>query len=148
MRSKGNVFKNGVGKELMLRVLEYHADSGLCRLVDVLVRHAGTLEQHAPLRGVNKAVHMLDDGRFARSGVARDAKHFAFVHIKGDVAQGPNGVGIVAPFGGLRCRRVFLTASRSLAGGLFVAVIHVLKLDERGGVTALRRLIARCGFIA
>ena len=145
--TKGNVLKDRVGKELVLRILKHHADGGLCFLADVLVLHADALEQHTPLRGVGEAVHVLDDGRFTRAGVARNAEHLAFAYIKGDVTQGPDGIGVVAPSGGLRCRRVFLAASCTLAGGFLVAVIHVLKLDERG-VVALRRFFGCRGFLA
>ena len=96
--AEGDVVVNRGGEKLAFGILENDAhfrprDIGFFSVGDVF-----TLDEHAAAGGFQDAVHVLDEGRFPRSGVTCNTDELSFCYGEGCVVQRPDGVGVVAPF--------------------------------------------------
>ena len=87
--AEGDVLIHGLLKELVLRVLEHQAHLEPCHPgalgvgPDVL-----SLEEHLAGGGLEQAVEVLNEGGFARAGVANDAQVLPLVGGKVHIQQG------------------------------------------------------------
>ena len=129
-RPERYVLVHGLGEQLVLGILEHHADAAAQAGLAALVGNVGAHNQHLSRRGLQDAVHVLDDGGLAAARVPGDAQKLALMHGERHVADGPQAVGCVAPF---RLALRLLPATLALALGLggIVRERHVAKLDER-----------------
>ena len=72
-RPEGDIFRHGCREELVLGVLEHHADAPAHVVGGTLLRDIAPEGDDAAVCGVQDAVHVLDEGRLARAGMAGDA---------------------------------------------------------------------------
>ena len=72
-RPEGDVFCHGCREKLVFRVLEHHADASAHVVGGALFRNVAPEGDDAAACGVQNAVHVLDEGGLARSGVPCNA---------------------------------------------------------------------------
>ena len=92
-RTEGDVFCHGRREELVFRVLERHADAPAYVVGGALFRNVAPEGDDATACGVQNAVHVLDEGGLARSGVPCNAQELAFAHLEGNVVERPERLG-------------------------------------------------------
>ena len=97
-RPKGDIFRHGCREELVLGVLEHHADAPAHVVGGALLRDIAPEGDDAAVCGVQDAVHVLDEGGLARAGMAGDAQELAFAHFEGHVVERPERFGGISPF--------------------------------------------------
>ena len=132
-RPEGDVLVYGFGEQLVLGILEHHADRSAHLRLGALRGDVGAVDEHAPRGGLQDAVHVLDERRFAAAGMPGNAEELAAAHLKRDVAHGPQAVGAVAPFR-LAGGRGPLALALTFRLCRVVGEADVLELDERRGV--------------
>ena len=88
--AKGDILIDGLLKELVLRVLKHqsHLEAGLAGAL-LALPDIPALEEDAAGGGLEQPVEVLDEGGFARAGVADDAQVLPAVGGKVHVHQGP-----------------------------------------------------------
>ena len=72
-RPEGDVFCHGCREKLVFRVLEHHAHAPAHVVGGALFRNVAPEGDDAAACGVQNAVHVLDEGGLARSGVSCNA---------------------------------------------------------------------------
>ena len=88
--AEGDILIDGLLKELVLRVLKHqsHLEAGLAGAL-LALPDIPALEEDAAGGGLEQPVEVLDEGGFARAGVADDAQVLPAVGGKVHVHQGP-----------------------------------------------------------
>lgn len=96
-RAEGDVVVNRGREKLTLGVLENNAHLRPCDVGFFFIGDVFALHEHAAAGGFQDAVHVLDKGRFSRSGMAGNADELSFRYGESCIVQRPDSVGVAAP---------------------------------------------------
>ena len=114
-RSEGDVFGDGGGEQLMLGVLEHHADTPANRGFRLLVGEVDAVGGDAPCGGVEYAVHMLYERALPAAGVPRDAEELPVGHGEVHVVEDePSACALVRVAHALESNRHSSSSSSSM----------------------------------
>ena len=87
LRGEGHVLLHNVGNDLVIRVLEHHADTPPYLQQQRRVRRVHPLHPHLAAGGQQHCVHVLGQGGFAGAVVAQDGHKAPFFNLQVHLPQ-------------------------------------------------------------
>ena len=86
-RAEGYVGEHGAVKELVIGVLEYHSDQGSALNALLFIVHVIAVHDDSAARWVHKPVELLNQGRFAASGMTYNADKLTVINGEADIPE-------------------------------------------------------------